>query len=91
MSPVYRYLCPLCDARWEKQHSMADCDRPHYCDQCLTEAVRIPQAPNVNWNGPAPSDPQLHPRIKNMIDTLPERQDKFAKQHEEHERRTANE
>ena len=58
------------------------------CDICGAEMRRVPQLTLINWGA---FRRELHPNIRNLIETAPERRDKFAQEHEEHERRTAAE
>ncbi len=58
------------------------------CVSCGEPMHRVPQAPLVNWNGDNSRHP-LHPTIKRLIDTAPQRRDQFYKEHEQHEQRTA--
>lgn len=60
------------------------------CSTCGDIMERLPpRGVRVNWNGLAPSKGELHPRIKGLIDSTPERRAAFEKEHEEHEQRTA--
>lgn len=70
--------------------SAADDAPPVICRKCGAVMRRVPQAPRVNYNGDTSSHP-LHPAIKQLINDAPRRRDQYAKEHEEHERRTANE
>ena len=58
------------------------------CGTCGAEMWRRPQSPYVTWGGLPPSSGEMSPEIKNLIDTAPERRDKFAEVHEKHERDT---
>lgn len=61
------------------------------CVECGSLMWRKPQAVRVNWNGLKPSQGELHPELKELVDTAPERRAAFEIEHEEHERRTAHE
>jgi hypothetical protein len=61
------------------------------CKECGKEMWRKPTMPNVSWNGLKPSSGEIHPNIQNLIDTAPERRDKFIERHEKHERETEHE
>lgn len=60
------------------------------CETCGATMRRVPQAPRVNYGGDTAAHP-IHPTIKRLIAEAPQRREKFAKEHEEHERRTASE
>jgi hypothetical protein len=61
-------------------------DEPVTCVACGSEMWRKPQSFTVTWGGLRPSQGELHPEIKNLVDTAPERRAVFDKEHEEHER-----
>ena len=58
------------------------------CATCGLEMWRKPQSIPVNWGGLRPSAGDLHPEVKELIDTADERRDKFVERHEKHERDT---
>lgn len=60
------------------------------CRICKSIMHRRPQMPNVNWNGLPPSKGQMLAEFKKFMNTREERRDKFAEEHEKHERRTNN-
>ena len=60
------------------------------CPICGSPMWRKPQPVMVNWNGLRPSQGELHPEIKELVDTAPERRAAFEQEHEEHEKRTDN-
>lgn len=62
---------------------------PITCDDCGCRMHKVPQAPAVNWNGPSPSAGGLHPVVKELNETLPQRLDAFAAEKEAHVNRTA--
>ena len=55
------------------------------CDECGEAMHRVYTAPAVNWNGDSSRHP-LHPNVKRFIEGAAERRDKFAEEHERHER-----
>jgi len=61
------------------------------CAACGLEMWRKPQAFTVTWGGLAPSQGEMSNPIRRHLASVPEKRDKFAEKHEEHERRTANE
>ena len=61
------------------------------CPDCGSLMWRKPQAVRVNWNGLKPSQGELDPEIKKLVDTAPERRAAFEIEHDEHERKTTNE
>lgn len=89
MSPEYIYTDEAGHIQSEF-HGM-DEDPAIFCDECGKEMHRKPTMPNVNWNGLKPSAGEMNHKIKNMIDTAPERREKFAERHEKHERETEHE
>ena len=60
------------------------------CLRCALPMHRVPQAMRINWNGNR-AVTEMHPNIRGLIDTAPQRRAEFAKEHEDHERRTARE
>ena len=84
--PTYDYLCSQ-GHDFDVVHGMHD-PGPAKCE-CGAPCKRVPQALRVNWGQIRGAE--LHPNIKRLIDTAPERRDRFAKEHEEHEARTAKE
>jgi hypothetical protein len=84
--PTYLYLCEA-GHEFEAVHGMRDLG-PMVCE-CGQPCKRKPQSFRVNWGQIRGAE--LHPNIKKLIDTAPERRDRFAKEHEEHEARTAKE
>ena len=83
---AYVYRCGE-GHEFEAAHGMNE-PGPAKCD-CGAPCKRVPQAFRVNWGQIRGAE--LHPNIKRLIDTAPERRDRFAKEHEEHEARTAKE
>lgn len=87
--PVYVYVDPAGHER-EVAHPI-DHAEPVICPECGLEMWRKPQAFGVNWGGLKPSAGELSPAVRRLIDSAPERRDRFAAKHEAHERRTAQE
>jgi hypothetical protein len=58
------------------------------CTTCGAEMWRKPQPVAVVWGGLPPSGGDLNPNVQELLDTAPERRERFEAQHEEHERRT---
>ena len=87
--PEYLMLCRNGHKLNVNQH-MATNERV-ICIECGSVMWRKPQVVRVNWNGLKPSQGELHPELKELVDTAPERRAEFEIVHEEHERRTANE
>ena len=83
---IYVYLCQA-GHEFEVKHGMRELG-PSVCF-CGQTCKRKPQVPRLNWGQLRGAE--LHPNIKKLIDTAPERRDRFAKEHEEHEARTAKE
>jgi hypothetical protein len=55
------------------------------CFECGDAMHRVPQAPRINWNGNrAGYEPA--PAVQELINTAPERKDKFLEMKEQHER-----
>lgn len=100
--PEYVYECERCGKTKEVVHSIAECDTikiacllpssdtPAWI-ACNGTMRRVPQPFSVNWNGVKPSGGAPHPSVQNLIDTAPERKDKFLERHEAHEKATAHE
>lgn len=81
----YLYRCDACGRERVVRHRMADSPEIR-CDECGEEMRRaIRQAPAVNWNGDTAASP-IHPEIQRLIDTAPERRDRFEERHEQHEK-----
>lgn len=59
-----------------------------FCGVCGEAMWRKPQPVSINWNGLRPSQGELHPDVRELIDTQDQRQDAFQATHEDHERRT---
>lgn len=73
--PRYDYKCPICDAVAEIDHPMVYSERP-VCDNCgLAEMRRLYSMPAVNWGGMAPSQGEMHPHTKQLINDAPKRRD----------------
>lgn len=77
----------------ENGHQMTVTHRMLYttsivCSVCDAEMWRKPQPITVTWGGMAPSQGELHPEIRGLIDTADERRDAFEAEHEAHERRS---
>lgn len=81
--PIYIY-CD--DAGHEQEIAHGMLDTPCIVCECGLQMHRKPQVTLINWGA---FRKELHPNIKNLIESAPERRDKFAQEHEEHERRTA--
>ena len=81
---LYVYLCEA-GHEFEAIHGMREAG-PDKCE-CGRPCRRKPQAFRVNWGQIRGAE--LHPNIKRLIDTAPERRDVFAREHEEHEAQTA--
>lgn len=56
------------------------------CAACGLEMWRKPQSFIVTWGGLKPSDGELDPKVKHLVDTQDERRAAFEGVHEEHER-----
>ena len=54
------------------------------CD-CGAQMHRVPQVPGVNWNGNRATH-QRSQAVQDLLDTAPERRDKFEELKESHER-----
>lgn len=87
--PEYVYRCASCQETKEVAHSMFS-GIPIMCERCGSRMHKVPQATAVNWNGPSPSAGGLHPLVKDLNETLPQRQDEFAAKKEAHVKRTEN-
>lgn len=59
-----------------------------YCDICGAEMWRKPQPVSVTWGGLSPSQGAVNKRIRNLINSAPERRDNFDKAHDAHEKRS---
>lgn len=85
--PEYLYRDARGHERWVV-HGMKD--SPAVRCRCRAKMRKAPLAPMVNWNGNRAVG-EMHPNIRRLIEEAPERRDEFAKEHEEHEQRTAQE
>lgn len=81
--PEYLYRDRRGHERWVFQRMLYS--TATMCD-CGLLMQRVPLPVAVNWGGMRPSRGELHPKIRRLIETAPERRDAFARRHEEHER-----
>jgi putative FmdB family regulatory protein len=68
---TYVYQCenPRCHGRFEVRHGVAGCDDAHPCPACGgRDTHRVPQAVGVNWGGLAPSQGELSPAMRELVD-----------------------
>ena len=56
------------------------------CASCGLDMWRKPQSFAVNWSGLRPSQGELHPNVRDLIDGAPQRRAEFEGIHEEHEK-----
>lgn len=76
--PEYLYRCPNCGRTDYISHGMRE-KLELLCVICDTPMVKKPIALMVNWGGLKPSQGELHPNIKKVIDDAPRRRDEEAK------------
>ena len=76
---VYRdeagHICEVTHGMLESPDIVCDCGRL---------MKRVPQPLRINWGGIR----DMHPKVKRFIDDAPSRREKFAEEHEAHERAT---
>lgn len=89
MSPLYDYVCEA--GHLQSEFHRTDESPVIVCKECGDKMRKRISMPNVNWNGLKPSGGEIHPNIQKLIDTAPERREKFAERHEKHERETEHE
>lgn len=76
--PIYLYLCDNCRQETESVYPMGDAPAAQECLRCsMGTAHRKYTVPGINWGGLAPSAGQLDPKIRQLIDSAPERRDKY--------------
>ena len=69
---IYVYLCQN-GHEIELSHSMHEAG-PDACE-CGADLHRVPQVPMINWNGLKPSQGDIHPNIKRMVEDAPRRRE----------------
>ena len=85
--PTYLYRCP-------QEHEREIVHRMLYSTgvvcECGAGMRRVIQPSRINWQGNRAGQ-ECSPAVQALIDSRPQRLDKFQKEHEAHEKRTANE
>ena len=77
--PEYVYGCSE-----DKEHPRVICSHgmmDHvymWCYECNAKMKRVPQRLAVNWNGLKPSEGELTPEIKRVIEDAPRRRDQMT-------------
>jgi putative FmdB family regulatory protein len=72
--PTYVYRCehPACGRCFETTHPAADCATDHAPPQCPAcghpRTYRVPQPVRTNWGGLAPSQGELAPAVRALVD-----------------------
>lgn len=69
---IYVYVCQN-GHEVELSHGMHEAG-PDECE-CGAPMSRVPQVPNINWNGLKPSQGEVHPRIKRWAEDAPRRRE----------------
>ena len=86
-SYVYRCECGRDVERFERMfYSTAV-----VCPDCGGDMWRVPQRTAVVWGGLRPSQGELHPEVRSMIDDAPRNRDTYAVWKEAHLRQTEHE
>lgn len=70
----YVYRCPDCGSERVITHAMT-ADPLVVCSECGGHMRRRPQNVKVNWGGLKPSQGDIHPNIRQLIDDAPRRRD----------------
>ena len=65
--PRYVYVCKTCGKTEEIAHKITALNDKYSCSMGH-EMHRVPQTFSVNWNGPAPSQGELSPEVKNHLE-----------------------
>lgn len=78
--PEYIYHCVECGYEEEVTEPMI-IEAIHICPDCGAIVYRRPQVVAVNWGGLKPSQGELHPNIKQIINDAPRRRENEVKDH----------
>ena len=73
--PDYDYKCLDCGHKLVINHPMINYDAPR-CPKCAEVRLqKVYKKVNINWGGLRPSQGEIHPNIKQLIDDAPRRRD----------------
>lgn len=88
--PMYTYYCPGCDIEQVRQYRMGEAPNRTECETCGEFTFRQWRMPAVNWGGIPPSAGGHSPAVQQLLNEAEAGRDAYAQEHEDHERRTAN-
>lgn len=71
---IYVYRCKA-GHEIEFEHGMLE--EPSVTCECGRVMWKCPQPVFVNWNGLRPSQGEIHPKVRELVETGPERREKY--------------